>query len=86
MLRPLLQWFATNLESPDDVTPRAVFWFKSDARPCIGRIWEVIYVLTSHDRIVWMSRSENPGKIVYQDRHQVAVVPHADRRWRGRPV
>jgi hypothetical protein len=85
MLNPLLRWFGENLHAPE-VTCRAIFWFKSDAAPCIGRIWEMIHVLTSHDHGVWMMRSDAPGRIVYEDDFQVAAVPYRDRRWRRRRV
>lgn len=56
------------------------------ATPCISRIWEMIHILTSHDIVVWMMRSEQPGRIAYEDDFQVAAVPHRDRTWRRRPV
>ena len=85
MLRPLFDWFNANLHAPD-VTPRAIYWFKSDVTPCVSRIWEMIHILASHDTVVWMMRCEYPGRIVYRDDFQVAAVPHRDRRWRRRPV
>ena len=85
MLRPLLRWFCENLHGPD-VTPAAIFWFKSDAAPCVSRIWEIVHVLEAHDAVVWMMRSDAPGQIVYEDDFQVAAVPHRRRRWRLRPV
>lgn len=85
MLRPLFKWFGENLKAPD-VTPRAIFWFKSDAGPCVRRIWEMIHVLTSHDMFVWMMRCGDPGRIEYEDDLQAAAVPHRDRQWRRRSV
>lgn len=85
-LRPALNWFCENLTSPNDVADRAIFWFKSDAGECVGRIWEIIRVLASHDLFVWMMRSKAPGRVVYEDAFQVAAVPHRTRAWRSRPV
>lgn len=86
MLGPAMKWYGENLTSPGDVPDRAIFWFKSDAGMCVRRIWEVICVLSAHDRIVWMMRCEAPGRIVYEDTNQVAAVPHRTRAWRSRPV
>ena len=85
MLGPLFEWFGQNLRAPD-VTGRAVFWFKSDASECITRIWEMVHVLRSHDHLVWMTRNERPGRIVYEDAFQVAAVPFRKCAGRRRPV
>lgn len=84
MLRPVFDWFNQNLHAPD-VTPRAIFWFKSSAEPCVTRIWEMIHVLRTHETVVWMMRCEEPGQIVYYDEFQIAAVPYRRRRWSRRP-
>ena len=83
---PALQWFGENLVAPEDVPTRAIFWFKSDAGACVGRIWEMIHALKVSGLMVWMMRCHQPGNVVYEDAHQVAAVPHRTRSWRTRPV
>ena len=41
-VRGILDWFNKNLPHPPDdfATGRAIFWFKSSAKECIGQIWE----------------------------------------------
>ena len=85
MLRPLFEWFGENLRAPD-VRGGAIFWFKSDASDCISRIWEIVHVLRSHDHLVWMTRNDRPGRIVYEDAFQVAAVPFRGCPGRRRPV
>lgn len=84
-LRPPLAWFNANLKAPD-VPPRAIFWFKADARSCLAQIWQVIYILRSYEETVWMMRCQRPGMIAYEDAFQVAAVPEAASRWRRRPL
>jgi hypothetical protein len=64
MLQPLFGWFCKNLHGPN-VTPAAIFWFKSDAAQCVSRIWGIVHVLEAYGAVVWMMRSEAPGEIVY---------------------
>jgi hypothetical protein len=85
MLQPLFTWFGDNLRGPD-VASRAIFWFKSDASECVSRDWEMVHILKSHDHMVWMTRTDLPGRVVYEDRYQVAAVPFGRRPWRRRPV
>ena len=82
----LLGWFGKNLVAPSIDDASAIFWYRSDAADCIDRTWEMIRLLKAHDHIVWMSRSDSPGRVIYRDVHQVAAVPWRDRGWRRRPV
>ena len=84
-LRRVLRWFNRNLQVPR-VESSAIFWFKSDATECIGRVWELVRLFDANDTLVWMMRCHDPGKIVYVDEFQVAAVPQRNRRWRLRPV
>ena len=81
-----LTWFSDNLVAPDLDCAGAVFWFRSDAGPCLRQIWELIRVLRAYDHLVWMVRTEMPGMIVYRDELQVAAVPCPSRVFRSRPV
>ena len=84
-LLDLRDWFNQNLIAPH-VPERAIFWFRAEATECIGRIWEMVWILKSYDTPVWMMRSHSPGQIVYRDAFQVAALPPKPRGWRRRPV
>ena len=79
-LLELRDWFNENLIAPKLRFPDAIFWFRSDARDCIGRIWRVVDVLRQNDVIVTMMHTSRPGYIVYEDELQVAAVPWKDAR------
>jgi hypothetical protein len=76
----LLAWFRKNLPIPKNVYSLSIFWFRSDAHPCIENIWRLIDVLRENDIAVSMMHTDKPGTIVYQDALQVAAVPYGDKR------
>ncbi|GAA3460670.1 hypothetical protein ACFFSW_21015 [Saccharothrix longispora] len=59
-----------------EVNPGAVAWFKVDgARHLVERIDGYLEILTAHG-IGWERvESSDPGRVVYEDEHQVVVVP-----------
>jgi hypothetical protein len=67
-----------------EVNPQAVAWFKV---PAADHLVEAtrghLDILDAHD-VVWERvESDDPGRVVYEDQHQVVVVPHhtdVDRR------
>ena len=71
------EWFNTNLPCPpfssSEWSRDAVTWFKDSAHASIKRMRELAVLLESHGRLVRMLRSDNPGKVLYQDRYQVVV-------------
>jgi hypothetical protein len=74
-LRDAMRWFNVLLPSPELEEEAAIFLFKSDAGECTRRIWTFVRILGEHGRFCEMQRSERPGRIVYEDEFQVAVVP-----------
>jgi len=68
------------LPTPDLDVEAAIFLFKSDAGECSRRIWNLVALLRETGLHVEMQRFENPGKIVYEDAYQIAVIP-----WRSQP-
>jgi hypothetical protein len=70
-----LDWFSENLHAPDVDSDKAIFLFKSDAGECTRRIWHLVALLREAGYAAEMQVVENPGKVVYEDEHQVAVVP-----------
>lgn len=75
------EWFNENLSVPPfkkklkagEWTQEAVAWFRHDAKSAIERIWDIVAVLREHGDFVRMVTSEKPGKIVYEDDHQVVA-------------
>lgn len=73
-----VDWFNENLRSPDFDEARAIFLFKPDAVACLERIWHLIAYLRQAGIPIEMQSVRKPGRIVYEDEHQVAALPFAD--------
>ncbi len=59
------------------VNPGAVSWFKVDsARHLIQRVDGYLEILAAHGVACERVSSTDPGRVVYEDEHQVVVVPH----------
>lgn len=60
-----------------DLNPGAAAWFKSTATGLISRIPGYLAILDAH-AIAWEEvRATNPGRILYEDIHQVIAAPAA---------
>ncbi len=57
-----------------DQVQRAVFLFKSSATECMRQIWSLVHALRDAGLWVEMQTVENPGRSVYEDEFQIAVV------------
>ena len=70
-------WLNDHLPVPPFSTrswPRdAVAWFRDDAREAIARMWGLVALLEEHDCPVRLLRSQNRGRVLYQDDFQVVV-------------
>jgi hypothetical protein len=82
--REIYGWFNQNLQVPDIDEPRSVFWFRSGSRECITQIWRLVKLFREQGIPVWLMRTRRPGKIVYEDEHQVAAVSFTDAAKRER--
>ncbi len=80
------RWFNANLPAPADyggkVEPRSIFWFKPDASECIRRIWTLAALLHEGGYFVRRITCTRPGRIVFEDDHQIAAIPFRDTRAR----
>ena len=76
-----LNWFNANLIIPKGVPRKAIFWFKPSAAECHWRTYEIVRLLRLYGYTVWMLEARRPGRIVYEDELQVAVLPFAPRAW-----
>ncbi|MEU6953097.1 hypothetical protein [Streptomyces sp. NPDC045714] len=57
------------------VNPGAVAWFKGTATHLLDRIPGYLALLAAHGVPFERLESSDPGRIVYEDEHQVVVVP-----------
>jgi hypothetical protein len=78
-LRQNLDWLETHLCAPKILDKpehyRAICWFKDSAHEPLKRIWALKYLLKEYGFWVDQIKSENPGRIIYQDGWQVAAKP-----------
>jgi hypothetical protein len=78
-------WYDASFTNPSDVDPTvydselnpgAAAWFKPTARELIERVDGYLRILLAHGVGCELVRSADPGRIIYEDDHQVVVVPH----------
>jgi len=76
-------WFGEHLPVPRLSTDQrlAVFWLRAECRDMIQRLWDLVSVLRENDLGVELLRTNNPGRVCYQDCFQVAAIP-----WRRAPM
>ena len=77
-------WYHANMIDPGAVAPevydkavhpRAVAWFKESAVEMIERVSGYLEILDAHG-VAWeLLRSTDPGRILYEDVHQVIAEP-----------
>ena len=80
------EWFRKNLKKPQSFTRSskphakkvAISWFKTHAIEHIARMYELARILHSHGIEVETIKTERPGYVVYEDKHQVAAEPFKD--------
>jgi hypothetical protein len=56
-------------------SPRAISWFKETASEHISHMRQLALILESHDIAVSQLTTDNPGKVEYEDEHQIAAIP-----------
>jgi len=86
LVKKLHHWFDLYLEAPPVQasqsnyysTPTAISWFKSSAVKHISKMREFGYILDAHGVYVTEIKTERPGKILYEDKHQIAAIPFSD--------
>jgi hypothetical protein len=78
-------WYNANMIDPGKTAPevydmalhpRAVAWFKESAVEMIERVAGYLEILDAHG-VAWeLLRSTDPGRILYEDVHQIIAEPH----------
>ena len=79
----IYEWFRKNLKRPRSFTRSskphakkvAISWLKTQAIEHIARMYELARLLHSHGIEVETIKTERPGYVVYEDKHQVAAEP-----------
>lgn len=79
-------WFRRHLRKPRSFTRSskphakrvAISWFKDTAEQHIRRMRILVGIAEAHGVAVEMIRTERPGYVVYEDRHQVTAEPFSD--------
>jgi hypothetical protein len=76
-LRETLDWFKENLPGPPERfgKRRATFWFESEAKESIDRMWDLAHILRAHDYFVEVQKCRRLANIAYEDDFQVAAYP-----------
>jgi hypothetical protein len=79
-LREILDCLNANLPGPDrsKLEPGAIFWFKPGGDRSVKRIWDLVAFLREHAFHVELIKARRPGRICYEDAHQVAATPFRD--------
>jgi hypothetical protein len=76
-INELFKWFNEELTCPPFKKKRwsadAISWFKGSAQNLISRFRDMIAILEIHDRPVRMITTDDPGRILYEDEHQVVA-------------
>lgn len=80
------RWFNRRLRFPRGMPQTAVCWFRADATEPIAMMRTLIETHRLVGYHVLMQATRTPGRIVYEDEHQVAAIPQRGRRPRQTAV
>ncbi|WP_405063143.1 hypothetical protein OG474_16335 [Kribbella sp. NBC_01505] len=77
-------WYDATYTNPSTVDPTvyednllAASWFRTTATHLFEPIPQYLAVLAAHNLPCERYESPDPGRVLYEDTHQVVVVPHA---------
>ncbi|MFD3451978.1 hypothetical protein ACFWVC_07325 [Streptomyces sp. NPDC058691] len=79
-------WYEANFTDPSTVDPTvydrainpgAAAWFKHTAGELLDRATGYLELLARHAVACERLESSRPGRIIYEDDHQIVVVPHS---------
>lgn len=76
MVEHTITWFNEHLRVPPfprDWPSDAISWFRADATEAVRRMWSLAHAIEAHGLPVRMLRSANPGRVMYEDEHQIVV-------------
>ncbi|GLW73861.1 hypothetical protein Kpho02_61590 [Kitasatospora phosalacinea] len=93
--RSSYDWYDAHLANPSHVDPTvydrdlhhgAEAWFKESAVEHLAQVAGHLEILTLHGVGYDVLRSTDPGTVLYEDEHQVVVLPHPPRPGAELPV
>ncbi|MEM8875479.1 MAG: hypothetical protein AAGD32_14625 [Planctomycetota bacterium] len=81
-----LRWLNRHLEPPTKFSDskkkhaanRAIGWFRPTASEHIARMREICRILNEFGLATQVILSDKPGKVVYEDEHQIATIPYRE--------
>ena len=84
--KAIYQWFTKNLNAPHVQSstsnyyakPKAISWFKDSAKEHIEKMRQYGQILEAHDYPIKQLVTDRLGKILYEDKFQIAAVPFGD--------
>ncbi len=87
----LRKWFNKNLQHPERFSSskskgawrrntKGISWFKPQAIEHLTNARELATLLREYGYEIQQRETTNPGKIVYEDEHQIVAEPFSDRR------
>ena len=80
-------WFGSHLPVPRyrDIDKRAIFWFRPQSK-IVTEIWHLVAALKEEGVPVQLRWTRLPGRIIYDDRFQIAAIPFGGGRRRRQKV
>lgn len=85
-------WYQANFTDPSavdatvydrELNPCASAWFKLSATHLIDRVAGYLAILDAHGKECVRVESTDPGHVIYEDEHQIVVIPYETGRARG---
>lgn len=83
-LRELLVWFGANLPVPTKFSKNrndghkntlGISWLKPSSTKVVNKFWGLKSILENAGYQIEVIKTDRPGKIVYEDDHQLVAVP-----------
>ncbi len=59
----------------DSMRYKAICWFKNGSGDLIQIMWIMAWFLRERGMALQMFRTRKPGRVLYEDKHQIAAVP-----------
>ena len=83
-LKELLSWFGDKLPIPTRFSKNrndyhkntmGISWLKSDSSDIVSKFWNLKAILDNAGHPVEVLKTNRPGKVVYEDLHQIVAIP-----------
>ncbi len=85
-LERALDWFRMHLKIPpvlkEPGNERAICWFKPAAKRPLEYAWQLVHLLRERGIEIELTKTRDPGTILYEDGWQIVAKPHKKDRLR----